>query len=115
MRRIARHGQGWLILPVPPERAARRGTRPFGIGDVARRLDDLRRLAGEMGRTDPIEAHFPAYESNGIDPLHLQRVVRQLADAGVGWCSWHARSVTLGGQKDEIRRFADEIIAGGGR
>jgi probable F420-dependent oxidoreductase len=111
MRRIAQHGQGWMILPSTPEQAARRHTTPLTFDTIPGQFAELKRMAAELGRTDPIEAHFPAYESNGVDQRRIREAVQELADMGVGWVSWHGAADTVEGQKDEMRRFADEVMS----
>lgn len=112
LRRIARHGTGWMILPNTPEQAARTHSIVMNLETLDERLMMLRQMVAEAGRTDDIIVHFPlgsAREHLDIDSC--VQTVGQMVDKGVHWTSWRPTAEDLPAMKAEIRRFGDKVIS----
>lgn len=101
LRRVARHGDGWT-----------------GAGNTVEQLErilgELAALRREYGRADrPFDAIVPL--SDGLQTAELGRL-RELGMTGAVNYPFAYRlgpAATLGEKLDDLRRFGDEVIAGG--
>jgi len=110
-RRIVKHGGGWLILPRSLDRVGGDPSKVLSLENLPSWFEKLNAVAKAAGYTQPIESHFPIYEYNNIDQSKKLEAVQRLQDCGVGWTSWHAYAHTVQGQKDDIKRFCDEVMS----
>jgi probable F420-dependent oxidoreductase len=116
-RRAAQHAQGWSPFPAPA--AVGRRTRTAAIetpGDLALRIAELRELAEEFGRSDPLDVNFVPF-SQGMNPRELpdpdafcDEVVR-LSEIGVTWLSVGLPSASRAGYCESAARFGESVIA----
>ena len=87
----------------------------FGLNslkDLEAKIIELRGHAARIGRAEPIDIHQSLNDGHADDALSdISASVRDLSGLGVGWGGWQAAAKTVAEAKDEMRRFADAVIA----
>ena len=113
IRRVAEQAQGWMALPTSPGRGSvLRSPELNDLRDLEAKIAELRGHAASIGRTEPVTIHQSLNDGHGAAPLAAIRdTARDLAGLGVAWGGWQACARTLAEAKDEMKRFADVVIA----
>ena len=116
IRRAVELGDGWVPMPSP-QRAAK-ALRTPGLettADLGQRIERLRELAAERGRTDALDVVFiPAgldmFNRSSPDAEQVVDAVGQLAEVGVTWATVTLPGETRGALLTEIERFGAGVI-----
>jgi probable F420-dependent oxidoreductase len=116
VRRALTKGDGWAPFPANEQAAARVGTVPIAdIDDLGRRIEQVRVMADELGRRDPVDICFtPFSHPHGRDECNPEVFVEEvlaLAAIGVTWVNFHLPAPSVDGFLENIDRFATEAIA----
>jgi probable F420-dependent oxidoreductase len=113
IRRVAEHGQGWMALPTAPGRGAvLRSPELNGLKDLEAKIAELHAYAAQIGRREPIDIHQSLNDGHAEGTLaDMLAQVRDLSGLGVAWGGWQAAAKTVAEAKDEMKRFADAVIA----
>jgi probable F420-dependent oxidoreductase len=114
MRRAVERGDGWVPFPNPPE-AARTVRTPTiaSVGELAARLDELRVMQEEAGRTAPLDVCFAPFSLLDGQPFDAGAVVDELqalAGAGVTAVCIGARGDTRAEWLRSAARLAHEVV-----
>ena len=111
MRRAVRFGQCWCPFPQPAAYADRTRTAPLEtVDDLAGRIQRLRALESEAGRSTPLDVGFIPFglrmdEDGPVDGAALRAQAAALGEIGVGWLSLGVRGRT----RREARASIDEL------
>jgi hypothetical protein len=116
IRRAVELGDGWVPMPSP-QRAAKVLHTPGleSTADLGQRIDRLRALAADAGRTDPIDVVFmPAgldmFNRSSPDPARVLEAMSELADVGVTWATVTLPGETRTALLREVERFGSDVI-----
>jgi len=107
IRRAVERGNGWVPFPNP--RSASRAVRTAEIAtidDLARRIDVLRELSEERGRTEPLDVCFSPFDRQGPG---VRGEVEQLASIGVTWSVLAVEATSRAEWIDRMRALADAL------
>jgi len=116
IRRAVELGQGWVPMPSPQKAAkALRTPGLESITDLGQRIKQLRELAAERGRTDPIDVVFmPAgldmFNKSSPDAARVLEAMTELADIGVTWATVTLPGETRADLLREVERFGSGVI-----
>jgi probable F420-dependent oxidoreductase len=112
VRRAVESAQGWAPFNTFGYARASRTAEIDDVQQLAARIEDARRYATEIGRSEPLDVCFSGGPvADEQLPLSARRdEAQRLADAGVTWIA-----VAIGGADrrellDRIRRFGDEVV-----
>ncbi len=116
MKRAVEQGDGWTPFPARPRMAAAVGTRPLSDrDDLARYIEDTRRMSEEVGREKPLDIVFtPFSHPHGKENFNPEAFVEKataLEAIGVTWLDFHLPAPSKAGFLENIERFANEAIA----
>lgn len=90
-RRVAQRAQGWMPMIGGPELSTTARTPALNsVGELASAINEVRQLADEAGRSDPIEVAY-SYVGEGIstptvDVDRHREALAEFEKAGVTWC-----------------------------
>jgi probable F420-dependent oxidoreductase len=118
IRRAVELGDGWVPMPSPARAAT--ALRTPGLEsreDLAVRIDLMRELAAEVGRTEPLDIVFMP---SGLDmfakatPEHARVLddIAALGQLGVTWATVTLPGDTRADLLREIEQFGDKVIRG---
>lgn len=116
IRRAVEHCQGWAPFRSGRIATSTRTASVTGVEDLVPRIELARRLAAEIGRTEPLDICFSAGDNEGgPDGAAAHRAeLERLAEAGVTWVSVgfdDHRTATRAEVVDRARRYADEVLS----
>jgi probable F420-dependent oxidoreductase len=112
LRRVVRHGNGWLAVSAPPgELRQRLGVLARLAAEAGRRFDDLT-LAYKMFLKigEPKRGAFAAREPGTGSVAQITDDVKQLRELGFGKIILRYRGASATQQLQQIDRFANEIV-----
>jgi len=117
MRRAVARGQGWTPFPASAKVAAATGTAVLAdIDALAQRMDELRRLSDEAGRTAPVDVCCTPFTHphwrDRLDPDVLVDEADRLRAIGVTWLAIRLPSPDRATFLRNVERFGDEVIGG---
>jgi probable F420-dependent oxidoreductase len=113
VRRVVTSGQGWLPFPASPGLArAVRTTSIASVDDLRLAIADLRNLADQVGRTEPIDICFAGFSHRhgGFEPQRLLDEAAELEALGVTWMSVRLPAPSRAGYLENVERFAAEVL-----
>lgn len=115
LRRAAQWGDGWVpYFTVPTNDPQVRRSAVVDMDHFAEKLDRLRDMRGELGRTGPFDlAVAPPFRPQTPSRENAQRFleeVDQLAAHGVNWIWTSVPSPSLEAYLDIVRWFGEEVI-----
>ena len=117
IRRAVELGDGWVPMPSP-QRAAKALHTPGleTLDDLRNRIDLLRRLARDSGRTAPLDIVFmPAgldmFSQAAPDPTRVLDELQELASLGVTWVTVTLPGDTRADLLGQIEEFGSSVLA----
>ena len=113
VRRVVTSGQGWLPFPASPGLArAVRTTSIASVDDLRRAITDLRNLAEQVGRAEPIDICFAGFSQRhgGFEPQRLVDEAAELEALGVTWMSVRLPAPSRAGYLENVERFAEDVL-----
>lgn len=117
IRRAVTLGDGWMPIYNPPRYAARRRTPPMqGPDDLRKRLAFAQSVAGEHGRTKPLEVVWTAmglrdFGTAAFAGTKFLDDLAALRAAGVTYFTINLPGRTPAEQADLAARFGQDVIA----
>jgi hypothetical protein len=113
MRRAVELAQGWMPFPVAQK--ASRHTRTANLesmDDLRARMEKVKRMADEAGRTEPLDVCFVPFGLSFYDKARpdfglLTEQIEQLREIGVTWLSLQLPATT----RKEFREMLDEFAS----
>jgi len=109
IRRAVESCQGWAPFPSAGIARAAKTAPLSGLEDLLPRIDEARRYAAEIGRTEPLDIAWSA--GGADDPAAARDHLRELAEVGVTWATTGFSAPDRAGYVDRLRRYGDEVIA----
>jgi probable F420-dependent oxidoreductase len=115
MRRAVETCQGWAPFRSGSIASSTRTASLRSVEELRPRIEEARRLADEIGRTEPLDICFSATDAEAapLSAAQQRAELEALADAGVTWVSVGFDGDAGSTRRqviDRARRFADEVI-----
>ncbi|OBI44864.1 LLM class F420-dependent oxidoreductase [Mycobacterium sp. E796] len=118
LERAARYGDGWFGVLATGQLARMMRTAPIdGFGELAKRIDTLRRSTVAHGRDAHavevvLSGHWPMLDvRRGWDSSRMRDEVAELTEMGVDRVVVIVCGDDPGASEDTVRRFGEEVIA----
>lgn len=114
MRSAVAHFDGWTPFEVGGEWSEQTATAVMDVTTLPGKLDALRRLAADSGRTTPVETCFVRTTTRWlIDPARAADEVAALQAAGLDWLEVNVHGRTHEARLESIERFAEIVRQSG--
>lgn len=114
MRSAVAHFDGWSPFEVNTDGSRQTSTLPMNLETLPKRLEQVRKLVAESGRTTPFETCYVRTSTRWLaDPACAADELALLAEAGLDWLEFKVYGHSHEARLENLQQFLEIVAASG--